>query len=473
MRASFVFVSVLLAALGSASDGKLRSSYPPSANRPWAGEYKSRFVAFLLPFFIAPVEGPPALPTREEIMWKHHAESKTLRGVRKQIKRNRQPDDVRRRDWLPGDIENLDAFYDMDVPDHQPVMPRGERERRKTTMNSALAAIGDDAETETIPAPLVAATAAAADADEIQLSGDAVEVQGTVVEVSTGLCRVELPGRTLLCGLRGALTATDTGFTNVVAVGDEVIVAVDGTERGVVEAVLPRRSALTRPDVFYHHLQQIIAANVEQLLIVAAWREPAFWPELADRYLVTAERNRLSPILCVNKIDLAEDLAACRTQLQPYLKLGYRVIFASALTGAGIDELRQTLYGRSTVLAGLSGVGKSSLLSAIQPGLDLRTHEVSDRRHEGRHTTTQATLLKLDAGGYVVDTPGIREFGLGGLPRRELARFYREIALGGEHCAFNDCSHVAEPGCAVRTLVRAGWISPMRYDSYKKILESL
>jgi ribosome biogenesis GTPase len=398
-----------------------------------------------------------------------------MRGVRKQIKRNRQPDEVRRRDWLPGDIEDMDAFYDMDVPESQRVMPRGERERRRTTLSAALAPQDDEAEAVTSDAARFTPVLASSDQtdDAAPVSVDTAAVQGTVVEVATSLCRVELPGRTVLCGLRGTLTAAETGFTNVVAVGDEVIVSVDGGERGVVEAVLPRRSALTRPDVFYHHLHQIIAANVEQLLIVAAWREPAFWPELADRYLVTAERNRLSPILCVNKIDLAEDLTACRQQLQPYRKLGYRVIFASAQTGAGIDELRAALYGRSTVLAGLSGVGKSSLLSAVQPGLNLRTHEVSDRRHEGRHTTTQATLLKLDAGGYVVDTPGIREFGLGGLQRRDLAGFYREIRLGSDHCAFNDCLHLSEPGCAVRALVRAGWISPMRYDSYKKILDSL
>jgi ribosome biogenesis GTPase len=225
--------------------------------------------------------------------------------------------------------------------------------------------------------------------------------------------------------------------------------------------------------VYYSHLQQVIAANLDQLLVVAAWREPAFWPELVDRYLIMAERNRLAPIICVNKIDLAEDAAACRAALRPYTRLGYEVIFASALTGAGLDELRSLLHGRTTVLAGLSGVGKSSLLSAAQPGLQLRTHEVSERRHEGQHTTTQATMVRLDAGGYVVDTPGIREFGLGGLHRRDVSRFYRELTLIGVHCRFDDCSHSGEPGCAVKPAVRAGWISAVRYDSYCKIRATL
>ncbi len=125
------------------------------------------------------------------------------------------------------------------------------------------------------------------------------------------------------------------------------------------------------------------------------------------------------------------------------------------------------------MLAGLSGVGKSSLLAAVQPGLELRTHEVSERRHEGQHTTTQSSLHKLDGGGYVIDTPGIREFGLAGLHKRDLARLYREFGPVAAHCRFDDCSHTREPGCAVRACVRAGWISGMRYDSYGKILDSL
>jgi len=225
--------------------------------------------------------------------------------------------------------------------------------------------------------------------------------------------------------------------------------------------------------VFYHHLKQVIVANADQLLIVASWRDPIFWPELTDRYLIAAERNNLSPILCVNKIDLAEDVAGCYSALRPYLHLGYRVLFTSALTGEGVDALREVLRRRMTVLAGLSGVGKSSLLSTVQPGLQLRSGEVSERSGEGQHITTQVSLFRLDIGGFVVDTPGIREFGLSGLRRAELARFYPEITAVERNCRFSDCSHLHEPGCAVQAAVRQGLVSATRYHNYRKIYADL
>jgi ribosome biogenesis GTPase len=297
--------------------------------------------------------------------------------------------------------------------------------------------------------------------------------RGTVVEVSAGLCRVALPDRTLLCTLRSSLRSLHSGFSNVLAAGDEVVVSANGHERGVVEAVLPRRSALARPDVYYTHLQQVIVANVDQVLIVAAWREPAFWPELVDRYLIAALRHNLAPIICVNKIDLAGDPAELEHVLATYQRAGYRALPTSAHTLQGLDALRETLAGRTTALAGLSGVGKSSLLNSVEPGLGLRTSEVSSRRHEGRHTTTQVTLHPLAAGGFVVDTPGIREFGLTGLTGRDLPGFYPEIAAEAGACAYADCSHTREPGCAVKMALHAGRISAMRYDSYRKIRRDL
>ena len=285
------------------------------------------------------------------------------------------------------------------------------------------------------------------------------------------------PDRTLLCNLRSSLRTPHSGFSNVLAAGDEVVVSHNGHERGMVEAVLPRRSALARPDVFYSHLQQVIVANVDQVLIVAAWREPAFWPELVDRYLIAAARYNLAPIICINKIDLAgaadDDPAELARTLAAYQQAGYRILATSARTGDGLAALREALAGRTTALAGLSGVGKSSLLSAAEPGLHLRTAEVSDRRHEGRHTTTQVTLHPLAAGGFVADTPGIREFGLAGLKGRDLPPFYPEIAAAAAGCAYADCSHTREPGCAVKAAVRTGRIAAMRYDSYRKIRHSL
>jgi ribosome biogenesis GTPase len=228
-----------------------------------------------------------------------------------------------------------------------------------------------------------------------------------------------------------------------------------------------------RPDVFHGHLQQVIVANADQLLVVSSWRDPVLWLELVDRYLITAERNGLSPIICANKVDLAENRADYYAAFQPHLCLGYPVLFTSALTGEGISELQEVLRGRTTVLAGISGVGKSSLLAAVQPGLQLRTGEVNVHRHQGRHTTSQVTMLRLGMGGFVVDTPGIREFGLTGLRRGDLVRFYPEILASGQGCRFTDCSHIHEPGCAVGAAVRRGRVPATRYHSYKKIYETL
>ena len=159
--------------------------------------------------------------------------------------------------------------------------------------------------------------------------------------------------------------------------------------------------------------------------------------------------------------------------MQPYLDMGCRVLLTSALTGKGVDRLRSVLHERTTVLAGMSGVGKSTLLNAVQPGLQLRTGEVSDHSHTGRHTTTQVNLIKLEMGGYVVDTPGIREFGLKGLRQYELVRYYPEIAAIEGRCRFGDCTHTHEPGCAVKAALRQGNVSRTRFKSYTSIYATL
>jgi ribosome biogenesis GTPase len=284
---------------------------------------------------------------------------------------------------------------------------------------------------------------------------------------------VVLADRVLACGVRGTLTSHDTGFTNVIAVGDRVLVSLDGAEQGVVEAVMPRRSVLARSDPFYTHLQQVVVANLDQVLIVASWQEPPLWAELIDRYLIAAERSGIAALICVNKVDLSKDFRTVRAEVQPYVELGHRLLFTSAVTGEGVTHLRRELRQRMTALVGLSGVGKSSLLAAVQPGLQLRTAAVSEHSGEGRHTTTQISLLPLEVGGFVVDTPGIREFGLGGLTRSELMRFYPELVPFADRCRFSNCSHTHEPGCAVKAAVARGRISGMRYHSYERIYVSL
>lgn len=395
------------------------------------------------------------MSTREEKRWQHYQADKAMRVARKEIKRNRKPKGGRSKEDITGRLDDPNALDELEFPQTERVMPRGERERRRAVMTAALAKLDQEE-----------------GASDGSLAEETAGRRGVVVEVSSSLCRVDAGGQTLMCGLRGSLSAQETGFTNVVAVGDRVMVSPDGAGRGIVEAVLPRQSVLARPDVFASHLQQVIVANADQLLIVASWREPALWLELIDRYLIAAERHHLSSVICVNKIDLASSAAICRETLAPYIGLGHRVIFASALTGEGVVELRELLRDQTTVLAGLSGVGKSSLLAAVQPGLNLRTSHVSDSG-EGRHTTAQVTMLKLDGGGFVVDTPGIREFGVSGLRKCDLARFYPEIAAVAGDCRFGNCSHITEPDCAVRAAVRQGSVSKARYHNYQKIYVAL
>lgn len=373
-----------------------------------------------------------------------------LQKANKAVKRNREARAPRRKNWLDvldDDLEALDG-----VQGFERIMPLDENDRRRRVVDVA----SDPDEARESEAP------SAPDA-----------LQGRVLEVSTGLCRVALNGRSVLCDLRGSLSAADSGFTNVVTVGDRVLISRTASDSGVVEQVLPRRNTLTRPDPFYSHLQQLLAANVDQLLIIAAWRQPHLWPELIDRYLIAAERSAITPVICVNKIDLATDPETLDAAIRPYRELDHRVLLTSATAGRGLDDLRDQLRGKVSVLAGLSGVGKSSLLTAVQPDFQLRVGAVNEELGHGRHTTTQSNMLPFGPDGYVIDTPGIREFGLFGLTRAELIAYYPDLAAHAGRCRFSDCTHQHEPDCAVRAGVQAGTIDATRYHNYTKIWDSL
>ncbi|MCP4139783.1 MAG: ribosome small subunit-dependent GTPase A [Chloroflexi bacterium] len=379
-----------------------------------------------------------------------------IRNARKKTKKKKKKTSrkPRRKDW---DINSHDTWDENDYLDEERILPRGENERRRNFETQAF--------DETLLSPKLA-SAMERNSDQAAL----------VVEVSSGLCRVEIDGKTLVCTLRGNLQTHETGYSNLIAVGDRVIISQDGDEKGVIEEVLPRRSVLARTHGKILSLQQIVVANVDQVLIVASWREPHIWPKLIDRYLIAAQRNNLKAIICINKIDLIEDQKEFAEIAQPYTKLGYRTVLASTITGEGIEELRSLLKQSTTVLAGLSGVGKSSLLTTVQPSLDLKTGSVAEKglfRGQGKHTTTQSSLWKLENGGIVIDTPGIRDFGLVGVKQSELANWYPEMRTFSEQCRYADCAHLNEPDCAIKNAVKNSDISPVRYKNYLAIRETL
>ena len=311
--------------------------------------------------------------------------------------------------------------------------------------------------------------------EEYRSDDEATGLLGVVTSVHGSLYLVELSGEPVECHIRESLKDQETGFVNPVAVGDRVVVSEDGAGGFAIEELLERDSFLTRPASFKGYLRQIVAANVDQLLIVSSWREPEFWSELVDRYLVTADVHELDPVICVTKADLIVDTEEFETALAPYQDLDYPIVVTSTTNGQGMDELRGHLAGKSTVLSGLSGTGKSSLLNALKPGLALRIGEISTwrGRDQGRHTTSRATLLRIDEETTVVDTPGIREWGLSGLTKPELWHFFPEIEQVAAGCKFTDCRHFEEPECAVVAATEAGEIDGERYYSYTVIYETL
>lgn len=314
---------------------------------------------------------------------------------------------------------------------------------------------------------------------------------GTVMRVEGATCLVRLgdgPAEPVRAEVRRALRWEANGASPAgaalppsgerpkrLAAGDRVIVATDGGEP-VVLGVFPRRTKLARRAAGEKsRREQVVAANVDRLAIVVAARDPEWRPGLVDRLLVAAEKGGIEPVIALNKIDLvrAEERAALERELDVYRGLGYRALVTSARTGDGVADLGDAMRGRTTVLAGPSGAGKSSLLNAVEPGLALRTGEVSEATGKGRHTTTQISLLPLRDGGFVLDTPGIREFGFYDVDATELPWLFREFLPLRARCRFPDCAHTVEPGCAVRAAAEAGEISPRRYESYLRIRESL
>lgn len=290
-------------------------------------------------------------------------------------------------------------------------------------------------------------------------------VTGTVLEREGSTYRVLTPDGEVRAILRGRMKRD----TPRVVVGDRVELDTE-VESGLlaISAVAERTSLLARR-VPEGRGTRPVAANVDQVLVVTATRDPDPVPQLVDRLLVVAEANQLPAVVILNKVDL-DPAPALRERFE---RAGYQVLGTSVKTGVGMDALRARLAGRESVVTGPSGVGKSSLLNALEPGLQLRTGEISARVRRGTHTTVSAVMVPLAVGGFLVDTPGFSEVGLWGLEPRELAECFPEFRPHIGHCRYADCSHVHEPGCAVLGALVAGEVDASRVESYRTLLREL
>lgn len=283
-----------------------------------------------------------------------------------------------------------------------------------------------------------------------------------------------------VCILRGVLKKEKGQLKNLVTVGDEVYFEAKAPKEGIIMAVEPRRTLLSRADNLSRRKEQLIAANIDQVLIVASVVSPILKPPLVDRYIIATEKGSMHPVVVVNKIDLLKgddpliqnEREIYQAFIEAYAQAGIPVICISAATGEGIEALKEIMKDKSSVFSGQSGVGKSSLINAVTE-YNLEVGEIVERTQKGAHTTTTANLLPLSFGGWCIDTPGIKSFGVWELDPKEVESYFSEIFTTGHGCRFPDCSHRHETGCAVKEAVEQGKISPIRFNSYLSLMESI
>jgi ribosome biogenesis GTPase len=363
--------------------------------------------------------------------------------IRVELRKNRSKP-ARQRHWTRNFQQ--DALPEDAGPAQERVRAKGELSRKRTIIAEQPGAAGPQAaESAEVRAVDVGAC----------LSGRVVRVHKVSV-VETG------DGRRYRCAVRRLLKTLATDGRNIVATGDRVWIRPEAGDEGVIERVEPRHGLLMRASKGREH---VLVSNVDQVVFVMSLVEPALKPHLIDRYLASAEQGGIAPVLCLNKADLV-DPADYQPLVGFYSQLGVPTYLTSAVTGLGIGRLRGRLHGRQSVFSGQSGVGKSSLLNAVQPELGLRVREVSEVNQKGKHTTTTAELIKLDFGGWVVDTPGIRQFALWDIIPEEVEGFFPEFRPFVPLCAYPDCTHTHEDRCAVKDAVVRRRLSERRYTSY-------
>lgn len=292
------------------------------------------------------------------------------------------------------------------------------------------------------------------------------EISGLIIKAQSGFFTVQTSQGPLVAQLRGRLKKERLG-TDVAALGDNVLLRLQPDETPIIQEIEERTRVLSRKSPG-RDVEQILVANPDQAVIIFACAEPDPNFRLLDRFLVMTEREDITAIICANKIDLVKPKSAY-AEFGEYKDLGYSVHYTSAISGKGIPKLKKELIDKISVFAGPSGVGKTSLLNAIQPGLGHRTKEVSDVTGKGVHTTVVPELVALEGGGYIADTPGLKALGLWDIEPSELDAYFREIRDRVADCEFSDCTHIHEPGCAVIEAVEEGEISPERYDSYTRM----